>query len=78
MGRYEVISTADNVAGLGSFDDPDEAIINCMSVNYEVLDTETGEYLTPGCQGDVDDAFEKWSEKQRRAQADPEPGERKG
>lgn len=55
--RYKFVSVADYQHG-GETDDMDQAIVDC-SAHHDILDSVTGDYLTPQCQEEVDEAQER-------------------
>lgn len=63
--RYQLVCVAPEVPGLGSFDDPDQAIVNCPA-NFDVWDSKLDVYLSPTCWDDVDFAAQRLRRKSTR------------
>jgi nitrite reductase/ring-hydroxylating ferredoxin subunit len=63
-GRYNLVSVGVgyNDSTGGSFDDPDEAIIACDAY-HDVYDRRTGQWLTPSCAEEVNEAKARLSAK---------------
>lgn len=72
--RYRLICVAD-FPDLGSYDDLDEAIVN-STAHYDVWDSETGEWLSPTCQEEMDGARERLRRKRETESAPPTRRER--